>query len=126
MVSTNSSCYLSQDLHLTSYNLLIPSDSVESCRYYTVFDDLVGETKPNMIINATEIEIRKITNISQKKEPTSCMIFSSGVKILGNNHGTDVATIPRVKPRIAPMMTSDLSSIRACFISLNFQDYNNQ
>lgn len=29
--SVKSSCYLSQDLQLTSYYLLIPSDSVESC-----------------------------------------------------------------------------------------------
>lgn len=44
------------------------------------------------------------------------MIATSGENAWGNNKGTDVPTDPNIIPLNAPMMTKDLSSIRACLV----------
>lgn len=46
------------------------------------------------------------------------MTLRSNVKILGNNQGTDIPIAPIANPRIAPIITSDFSSIRACLAIL--------
>ena len=47
------------------------------------------------------------------QELTCWMTILSGVKMLGNNQGTHVPTIPNSNPSIAPIVTRDLSRNRA-------------
>ena len=85
-----------------------------SCHNHLVQHNYAKSKKDRKLIKGLILLI--ITDELKKQELTSCMTFWSCVKILGNNQGTDVPTIPNSNPSIAPMMTSDFSNIRACLI----------